>query len=89
MLGVMHVQQRTALAEISTKTLKQIQIETAYTWAYRAWAAYSIACERQDNALFADAIEYEHEAIEHAALADDEETLTNVRLIIADGKRTI
>lgn len=83
----MNVQQKKAIAEISMKSLKAIQIETAYTWAYRAWAAYKLSCEGSN--LVADAIEYEHEAIEHAALANDDQVLADVRLIIADARQTL
>ena len=74
--------QRAAVQELKTKTLQQIQIETAYKWAYRAWAAYRLSYD-------ADAIEYEHEAIEHAALTGVDGVLDEVRLIIADGKHAI
>jgi len=84
------VARRAALKELSEKTLQQIQIETAYKWAYRAWAAHRLAQDAQSSPSWAaDAVEYEHEAIEHAALADDQEVLADVRLIIADGKRII
>ena len=66
-----------ALQELSTKTLQQIQVETAYTWAYRAWAAYRLSTQ-QFVPWAIDAREYEHEAIEHAALADDPEVLADV-----------
>jgi hypothetical protein len=64
-----------ALSELRQKSIDQIQMETAYTWAYRAWAAKELGLER-------DAAEYSHEAIEHGALAGDE-VLHRVRQIIA------
>jgi hypothetical protein len=67
---------RAALEELRHKTLVQIQVETAYTWAYRSWAA-------RQHALDADAQEYAHEALEHAALSEDDQVLADVRRIIA------
>lgn len=64
----------TAMIELSQKTLAQIQAETAYTWAWRAAAAFRMR-------MVADGIEYQHEAIEHAALTGDDELLDEVRLI--------
>ena len=68
---------RTAIAELQQKTLQQIQVETAYTWAYRASAARALG-------LDADAIEYEHEALEHAALSGDDTVLYTVRRIVRE-----
>jgi hypothetical protein len=51
-----------ATAELGRKSLRDIQVETAYTWAARA-----VAAARLGNML--DAHEYWHEALEHAALA--------------------
>lgn len=71
-------EQQAALAELQQKSLKDIQRKTALAWAYRAWAArqlgYSI-----------DAVEYEHEAIEHAALCGDNSMLDRVHWIISGG----
>lgn len=88
----MNPNQKAALDELTSKTLQQIQIETAYKWAYRAWAAYTVAASnigvvRQQ--WLSDALEYEHEAVEHAALADEQGVLEDVRLIVASGKRMI
>lgn len=63
-----------ALVELNQKSITQIQAETAYTWAYRAAAAW-----RMQNT--ADAVEYQHEAIEHAALTGDDTLLDEVRQI--------
>jgi hypothetical protein len=52
-----------ARAELMTKTIGEIQRDTAYTWAARALVAY-------DRGWKDDAIEYGHEAAEHAALAE-------------------
>lgn len=60
------------LVELQAKTLKQIQIETARTWCGRACAAAELG-------LPADAIEYGHEAVEHAALSGDDGLLNEVR----------
>lgn len=64
-----------ALAELQTKTLTQIQIETAFTWAYRAWAASKLG-------LMNDFTEYFHEAVEHAALSGNDTVLAAVRKIV-------
>lgn len=62
-----------ALEELQQKTLEDVQIETALTWAGRACAA------RQLGRL-AEAVEYAHEAIEHAALSGHDDTLHHVRV---------
>ena len=61
-----------ALVELRKKTLRQIQVETAYKWSGRACAAAMLG--RMD-----DAEEYAHEAIEHAALSGDDSLLAEVR----------
>ena len=61
-----------AAAELRTKTLHDIQVETAKTWAGRACVAAHIG-------LLHDAVEYAHEAIEHAALSGDDKLLVEVR----------
>lgn len=63
---------RKALVELQRKSLRDIQIETALTWAGRACAAARLG-------LAEDAIEYAHEAIEHAALSGDDALLASVR----------
>jgi len=60
------------LAELRKKSLRQIQVETAYKWSGRACAAAMMG--RMD-----DAEEYAHEAIEHAALSGDDRLLAEVR----------
>lgn len=71
--------QANALVELRAKTIQQIQMETAYTWAYRAWAAKELMFEH-------DYTSYADEAVEHAALTGDDEVLKNVRNIIAQGE---
>ena len=61
-----------ALTELGRKSLRQIQFETAMVWYGRAVAAMTLA-------KTADAIEYAHEAIEHAALSGDMGLLKNIR----------
>ena len=86
-------EQQAALNELSQKTLEQIQTETAIKWAYRAWAAYTFANGHMINgrremmsAATHNAAEYEHEAIEHAALCGDDSVLAQVRTIVASAK---
>ena len=66
-----------ALAELQAKSLVQVQVETAFTWAGRACAAQLLG-------LPDDAREYAHEAIEHAALSGHEEVLDQVNEALAD-----
>ncbi len=86
----MNEQQLKALDELQRKSIQQIQFDTAITWAYRAWAARKLAqaSATQNDASSAlmyshDTTEYEHEAIEHAALCGVDEALATVRQIIA------
>jgi hypothetical protein len=72
----MNHSQAIALAELQQKTIEQIQVETAYTWAYRAWAAKQLGLERNYDS-------YRDEAVEHAALSGDDDVLHAVRRIIA------
>jgi len=61
-----------ALKELEDKKLNDIQVETAMTWCGRACAAAQIG-------LPDDAIEYAHEAIEHAALSGNNKLLNDIR----------
>ena len=61
-----------ALGELQAMTLKQIQVETAYKWAGRALAAANLGRGH-------DAIEYAHEALEHAALSGKDNVLREIR----------
>ena len=79
--------QKAALAELATKTIEQIQVETAQTWAYRAWAARYLAASASGDArdnLLHDAASYTDEAIEHAALSGDDDILAAVRRIVSE-----
>jgi len=71
-----------ALKELAEKSLNDIQIETAWKWASRAAASYknSLNARGKDRMLYwALGEEYYHEAVEHAALADSESFLKEVR----------
>jgi hypothetical protein len=68
----MDTQYEEALQELRTKTLNDIQVETALKWAGRACAAATYG-------LWHDAIEYAHEAIEHAALSGKDNLLRDIR----------
>ena len=61
-----------ATPEIAQKTLRDIQVETAYIWAGRAIVA-------EGSGRRADATEYAHEAIEHAALSGNNFILGELR----------
>lgn len=68
--------------ELSGKSLKDVQRETALVWCGRA---VSTAMHMDDNPeCFQDAVEYGHEAIEHAALSGDDEMLRFVRKHLDD-----
>lgn len=57
--------------DIESKSLAQIQEDTAWTWASRAAACYKKLAETGDWKWKTDAEEYRHEAVEHAALIGD------------------
>jgi hypothetical protein len=61
-----------ARRELASKTKKQIEWETALKWCGRACVAW-------DLGLHADAREYAHEALEHAAVHGDLALLNVVR----------
>jgi len=54
-----------AFEELSVKTLRQIQQDTALTWAARFYAALRMGIPADETE------ELRHEAVEHAALAGD------------------
>lgn len=65
-----------ALNELESKSLDQIQYETAINWCGRACAAVVLG-------KFTDAREYAHEAIEHAALSKTTGLLQSVYNILS------
>lgn len=75
---------RDALRELQTKSRQEIETETAFKWAARALAAYTIYFETGETEWLFDAIEYHHEAVEHAAdtpvLLEIVQTLADERL---------
>ena len=58
-----------AMNELRTKSIYNIQCETAVTWCGRALASYSFYTSTGELQALLDAEEYAHEAIEHGALA--------------------
>ncbi len=60
-----------ATSEITQKSRTQIETETARKWAARACAAYAQYVTDRDTHWLADAVEYQHEAVEHAAGAEE------------------
>lgn len=64
------------MQELSTKSLLDIQRETAMKWAGRAVAATVL--QRHD-----DAHEFAHEAVEHAALSGDDALLAFIRRVFS------
>lgn len=69
---------KNAKEELSKKSIEEIQVATAITWLGRAVASV----ESNPN----DAKEYAHEAIEHAALSEDDNLLKTVRKVLKDNK---
>lgn len=67
-----------ALQELSEKTYRQIQEETAWTWLSRAAASYQNCLEEEPSrrlVCWTLGEEYYHEAIEHGALTEGNENL--------------
>lgn len=81
-----------ARQELVEKSYQEIQTETALKWAARAFAAYEIVfrldSEAEQIGWFHVAEEYRHEALEHAALVEDEQTsdhtISTVRMMLSD-----
>jgi hypothetical protein len=61
--------------ELRSKSLSEIQKDTALTWAYRAWAGYQLK-------HVADAVDFEAQSLEHAALSGVDSVLEEVRGIV-------
>ena len=59
-----------ARREILSKSCGEIERETAFKWAARAVAAYTIFRETRLHRWLRDSEQYLDEAFEHAALAD-------------------
>jgi hypothetical protein len=72
-----HVEEATV--ELNEKDLQQIHIDTALKWCGRACAAASLNLKH-------DAVEYAHEAIEHAALSGNDALLKEIRQAIKYSK---
>ena len=70
-----------ALKELKTKSLDTIQRETSYKWASRALAAQKLF--GTDNQFILDYNEYVHEALEHAALVEDEKFFLEIKKILS------
>lgn len=72
-----------ARAEILQKPRVAIEEETARKWAARAVAASILFKETGGHRWLHDALDYAHEACEHAAFADQTgQTLQSVRAFI-------
>ncbi len=69
-----------ARLELSQKTLKEIERDTAWKWAARAVAAYQLWGNGGDPMLYRDFLTYAGEAFEHSVFVDETgETLQAVR----------
>ena len=75
-----------AHAELAQKTKKQIEAETAETWAARAIVSYQRFAALKTLNFFAEAVDYEHEAMEHAAEGGN---AAYVSATIGDAKRRL
>lgn len=56
-----------AFAELQGKSKGAIDLETAVVWGARAVAAWRIYQTTNKSSFLRDAIEYRHEALEHAS----------------------
>lgn len=72
-----------ARKELKEKSLDQIQKETAYKWASRALAARELF--DQDQQFILDYNEYVHEALEHAALVEDDGFFSEIKSLFKVG----
>jgi hypothetical protein len=77
-----------ARTAIRTKTKAAIEAETAATWGARAIAAYEQYRSTGSFDWLAQAIEYEHEAIEHAA-SGPPGTLEQIQTELAQAKHNV
>jgi hypothetical protein len=68
-----------AKTEITQKTRAQIETETARKWCARACAAFQQYTAEGDMRWLVDAIDYAHEAVEHASATDNDSVLADVR----------
>lgn len=75
-----------AKRELQIKSLETIQRETACAWASRAIAAYELFAETGNMRWLFEAHEYEHEALEHAALGPDDSALLELRRALAQAR---
>lgn len=80
-----------ALGEVQEKSNEQINRETAYTWGSRAAACYQLAEEASEEKSKDDwkirAEDFRHEALEHAALVEDEGKLVKeIQDLIKNGR---
>lgn len=68
-----------SVKELDSKSIKDIQKETAEKWADRAEEAYKKAIAEKSIKWLLDAIEYSHEAIEHSSLGEDLAVFEEIR----------
>lgn len=86
----MKIDIQTANNELQVKTYEEIQAETAWKWASRSVAAFlrSSGAKGIDEKIrwLAFGIEYEGEAVEHAAFSVDGAAISQVRKTIKSYK---
>lgn len=69
MMGLVAQGLAAARQTLATKLVTQIELETAATWGARAVAAFELFTMTGDLRWRDQAVDYRHEAVEHAASA--------------------
>jgi hypothetical protein len=72
--------------ELSQHAIQDVQTLTAYTWAGRAIVAYRRYALFGIGKWLIDALEYHHEALEHAAEASPE-VIASLRMTLSNEAR--
>ena len=73
---------RAAYVEVTTKSKAQIEKETAYKWGSRAIACFQLYHSTGDTRWFLQGEDHRHEAIEHAAFAEEPGLIERIRSAI-------
>lgn len=78
----------TARSELKAKSMIDIEKATALTWGARAAASYDLCLEERDSwaavQRFYEAENYRQEALEHAAMVENDAFLDGVRSEVED-----
>lgn len=68
-----------AYVEVTTKSKAQIEKETAYKWGSRAIACFKLYHSTGDMRWFLQGEDHRHEAIEHAAFAEEPGLIEHIK----------